>query len=288
MPSEKSVVKFCGESLRPPFLLRHLILNLGKNVARVKTASSASLKSRKSDGPFMNEPDSSQTVFWTKRWEAGKTPWDFGGVPPALVGFLKRTKVPYRVLIPGCGTGYEVRAFHEMGHDVSAIEFSAPAVAHAREVLGPLGDRVIHGNFFKHDFAANKYDLIYERGFLCFPPPPPLGRFRGKNGQPRGSWRKTRRLVPLRKRTRAAAFPFDHRNRRDTSRPVLPFDLCRRRDRVRSRVQRPRTLAGMGKTQGLSRDFWQRGAAAPPLAKPIARRATENTAPSTAPNSARA
>ena len=28
----------------------------------------------------MNEPDSSQTVFWTKRWEAGKTPWDFGPV----------------------------------------------------------------------------------------------------------------------------------------------------------------------------------------------------------------
>jgi SAM-dependent methyltransferase len=115
----------------------------------------------------MNEPDSSQTVFWTKRWEAGKTPWDFGGVPPSLVAFLKRTKTPYRVLIPGCGTGYEVRAFHEMGHEVSAIEFSAPAVAHAREVLGALGARVIHGNFFKHDFAANQYGLVYERGFLC-------------------------------------------------------------------------------------------------------------------------
>ncbi len=118
-----------------------------------------------------NEPDSSQTIFWTKRWEVGKTPWDFGGVPPALLSYLHRTHTATTVLIPGCGTGYEVRAFHEMGYDVSAIEFSAPAVAHAREVLGPLGDRVIQGNFFKHDFAGKQYGVIYERGFLCSLPP---------------------------------------------------------------------------------------------------------------------
>lgn len=115
----------------------------------------------------MNEPDSSQTIFWTKRWESGKTPWDLGGVPPALAAYLHRTHTATTALIPGCGTGYEVRAFHEMGYDVSAIEFSAPAVAHAREVLGLLGERVIHGNFFKHEFAGKQFGLIYERGFLC-------------------------------------------------------------------------------------------------------------------------
>ncbi len=115
----------------------------------------------------MDEPDSSRTVFWTKRWEAGKTPWDLGGVPAELIKFLERPSPQTRVLIPGCGSGYEVRAFHETGHVVSAIDFSEPAVAHAREVLGPLGDRVIHGNFFKHDFAGMQFGLVYERGFLC-------------------------------------------------------------------------------------------------------------------------
>lgn len=119
-----------------------------------------------------NEPDSSRTQFWVKRWEAGKLPWDLGGIPQSLVSFLTRTQAsPTRVLIPGCGTGYEVRAFHEAGHDVTAIDFSAPAVAHAREVLGPLGDKVVLGNFFKHDFADQRYGLIYERGFLCSLPP---------------------------------------------------------------------------------------------------------------------
>lgn len=115
----------------------------------------------------MNEPDSSQTVFWTNRWQAGKTPWDLGGIPPALAAFLSRGEPPTRVLIPGCGSGYEVKAFHNAGHEVTAIEFSAPAVARAHEVLGPLGDRIIHGNFFKHDFGDTRFGLIYERGFLC-------------------------------------------------------------------------------------------------------------------------
>lgn len=118
-----------------------------------------------------DQVDSSKTVFWTKRWAAGKTPWDLGKVPPALSKFLEKPAVAARVLVPGCGSGYEVRAFHETGHDVSAIEFSAPAVAHAREVLGPLGERVIHGNFFKHDFAGAQFGLVYERGFLCSLPP---------------------------------------------------------------------------------------------------------------------
>ena len=64
-----------------------------------------------------------------------------------------------------------MRAFHEAGHEVTAIDFSGPAVAHAREVLGSLADRVIRGNFFNHDFGGQRFELIYERGFLCSLPP---------------------------------------------------------------------------------------------------------------------
>ena len=115
-----------------------------------------------------NEEDSFRTQFWVKRWEREKQPWDLGHIPPNLASFLTRTSfAPAPVLIPGCGSGYEVQAFHQAGYDVEAIDFSGPAVAHARQVLGPLGDRVIQGNFFKHDFGGKRYSLIYERGFLC-------------------------------------------------------------------------------------------------------------------------
>jgi SAM-dependent methyltransferase len=111
--------------------------------------------------------DSSHPDFWTTRYAAGKTPWDFGGVPAALKSFLAQSSVPKRVLIPGCGSGYEVQAFHTAGYDVTAIDFSPAAVDQAKRVLGVLAERVILGDFFTHDFGQCRFDLIYERTFLC-------------------------------------------------------------------------------------------------------------------------
>ena len=114
-----------------------------------------------------NSSDSNQPDFWTVRYAAGKTPWDFGGVPLALKSFLERTSVPGRILIPGCGSGYEVQAFHAAGYYVSAIDFSPAAVDQAKRVLGDLAERVILGDFFTYDFGQCRFDLIYERTFLC-------------------------------------------------------------------------------------------------------------------------
>ena len=111
--------------------------------------------------------DSAHPDFWTIRYAAGKTPWDFGGVPAALKSFLASSSAPGRVLIPGCGSGYEVQAFHAAGYDVTAIDFSPAAVDQAKRVLGALAEKVIHGDFFTYDFGQRRFDLIYERTFLC-------------------------------------------------------------------------------------------------------------------------
>ena len=115
--------------------------------------------------------DSTHPDFWTSRYAAGKTPWDFGGVPAALKSFLARSSAPGRVLIPGCGSGYETQAFHEAGYEVAAIDFSPAAVDQAKRALGVLAERVILGDFFTHDFGQGRFDLIYERTFLCSMPP---------------------------------------------------------------------------------------------------------------------
>ena len=83
--------------------------------------------------------DSSKPDFWNTRYASGKTPWDLGGVPAALRSFLSRARPPGRVLIPGCGSGYEVQAFHEAGFAVTAIDFSSAAIERAGRLLGPLG-----------------------------------------------------------------------------------------------------------------------------------------------------
>lgn len=108
--------------------------------------------------------------FWDSRYRAGKMPWDFGGIPAALVAYLQTTS-PGRVLIPGCGSGYEVRAFHERGWDVLAADYSPAAIECARQVLGALADKVVLADFFSHDFGGPEFDVIYERTFLCSLPP---------------------------------------------------------------------------------------------------------------------
>src|SRR5437879_12482998 len=66
--------------------------------------------------------DSTHPDFWTSRYAAGKMPWDFGDVPTVLKSFLARSSASGKVLIPGCGSGYEVQAFHEAGYDVRSEE----------------------------------------------------------------------------------------------------------------------------------------------------------------------
>jgi hypothetical protein len=119
----------------------------------------------------MTAEDSTQPDFWNTRYAAGKTPWDLGGVPAALHSFLARTKPPRSVLIPACGSGYEVQAFYDAGFNVTAIDFSPAARERAARILGPLHRCVIPGDFFRHDFAGQNFDLIYERTFLCSLPP---------------------------------------------------------------------------------------------------------------------
>ena len=107
--------------------------------------------------------------FWDERYAAGLTPWDQGGVPPELTRRLAaRKERGLRVLIPGCGHGHEVAAFNAAGHEVTAIDFSAPAVERARKRLGTaLAARVQVADFFTHPLPPGSFYLVYERTFLC-------------------------------------------------------------------------------------------------------------------------
>jgi SAM-dependent methyltransferase len=108
--------------------------------------------------------DSSLPLFWDTRYRAGVTPWDAGAIPPQLGRWLKALRKA-TVLVPGCGAGYEVRAFAQAGHDVLGIEFSDAALEAARRELGPLAERVRKADYFAFETAP--FDIVYERAFLC-------------------------------------------------------------------------------------------------------------------------
>jgi SAM-dependent methyltransferase len=110
------------------------------------------------------QSDSSRPEFWDVRFRDGVTPWDAGGVPQQLASWLERKPVPLKVLVPGCGTGYEVRLFADRGHDVLGIDFSDAAIEAARrEIRSPSAVR--KADFFT--LEEGPFDLVYERAFLC-------------------------------------------------------------------------------------------------------------------------
>jgi len=114
----------------------------------------------------MPREDAAKAEFWQKRFLENFTPWDAGRVPRALEQFLRTEPRGQRALIPGCGSGYEVRAFAEAGFDVLAVDFAEAAIERAQRILGPLSDRVRLADFFESDFEM-PFDLVYERAFLC-------------------------------------------------------------------------------------------------------------------------
>ena len=111
--------------------------------------------------------DPATPAFWDVRFRQKRTPWDAGSTPPDLERYLSNNSDGGRVLIPGCGSAYEVRSFLEKGYEVVAIDFSQVAVEKATAELGPLHTTVVLGDFFTHNFGPRLFDVIYERAFLA-------------------------------------------------------------------------------------------------------------------------
>lgn len=119
--------------------------------------------------PEFESRDPRMPGFWDERFERAFTPWDKGGVPEQLRGFVAKSQ-PSTVLIPGCGAAYELVYFCEAGSDATAIDFSPAAVALARQTAGQWRERVVEADFFAYAPPPG-LAMIYERAFLCALPP---------------------------------------------------------------------------------------------------------------------
>jgi thiopurine S-methyltransferase len=119
-----------------------------------------------SNGEKLPEQRPEHPDFWCKRFNEGVTPWDAGRVPEALIEFAATRPAPMRTLIPGCGRAWEAAYLASLDWPVTALDFSAAAVATARDVLGDWPGRLLCADFFCFA-AAGSYELIYERAFLC-------------------------------------------------------------------------------------------------------------------------
>jgi SAM-dependent methyltransferase len=184
--------------------------------------------------------DSARPEFWDERFSTGITPWDLGGVPPDLKDWLATPRGKMRVLVPGCGSAYEARYMAELGHNVTAIDFSDAALAAALKVVGPYSDVLVKADFF--GFQPAVFDLVYERAFLC--------------ALPRASWRDWGRRMSTLVRSGGvlAGFFYFDANRRGPPFGIAPELLAELLERFERVADRP---AAQSLTVFQGRERWQ-------------------------------
>lgn len=106
---------------------------------------------------------------WEDRYQQGQTGWDRGEVSPNLTYWLEQKLLePCRILIPGCGNGYEVLALAKKGFDVVAIDIAPSAIKNLSKALesAQLSAELFQTDFFSWKLI-NKVDAIYEQTSLC-------------------------------------------------------------------------------------------------------------------------
>src|SRR3990172_4515758 len=107
--------------------------------------------------------------FWDKRFSEGDMPWDRGATSPQLAAWLAAGALePCRILVPGCGSGYEVAAWAAAGFEVTALDYAAEAVSRTRKQLETAG---LKARLFEADALTwqpeRAFDAIYEQTCLC-------------------------------------------------------------------------------------------------------------------------
>lgn len=120
----------------------------------------------RSSAPDFETRDPDSPAFWDERFERRFMPWDQAGVPSAFQSFAARHGGA-TVLIPGCGSAYEVLWLAQQGYPVRAIDFSPAAVSAAHEQLGAQHAQLVEqADFFTYEPPFTPA-WIYERAFFC-------------------------------------------------------------------------------------------------------------------------
>lgn len=109
-------------------------------------------------------------AFWQARFETGTTPWDRGAASPRLLRWRDEGAFApgMTVLVPGCGSGWEVAELAAAGVDVIGLDYAAAAVDRSRQHLVARGLRasVQQADVLQWS-PAQPVDAVYEQTCLC-------------------------------------------------------------------------------------------------------------------------
>ncbi|MGA2748838.1 MAG: methyltransferase domain-containing protein [Verrucomicrobiota bacterium] len=107
---------------------------------------------------------------WEARYQAHEMPWEKGAPSPGLVDFLAaHPQLPRGiVLVPGCGTGHDARAWAAAGFTVTGCDIAPSAIRLSRQKTAAAGLSV---EFLQCDFleapAPQAFDWVFEHTLFC-------------------------------------------------------------------------------------------------------------------------
>lgn len=113
--------------------------------------------------------DTERSRRWDEKYQSGLPGWDRQGVSPALLHWLEcGALTPCRILVPGCGHGYEVMALARHGFEVCGLDIAPTPLTRLRARLQQTG---LNAQLVQADVLAwqpeQSFDAIYEQTCLC-------------------------------------------------------------------------------------------------------------------------
>ncbi|TAG09060.1 MAG: methyltransferase domain-containing protein [Verrucomicrobia bacterium] len=109
---------------------------------------------------------------WESRYQIGDTPWDKGRAAPPLLEWLLDDGAALlegkAVLVPGCGTGHDVRALAPHAKQVLGVDLAASAISAAREFAAAGNEHYALADFLDESWqAGQRFDLLFEHTCFC-------------------------------------------------------------------------------------------------------------------------
>jgi methyl halide transferase len=115
-------------------------------------------------------PDGGPSVpaFWDALFQSGRDGWELGRpAPPLLRWFLAHSPRGQRVLVVGAGRGNDALLLHELGAQVTALDFSDEALTalQARAVAGHADVKLLKQDLFT--LSGGDWDVVVEHTCFC-------------------------------------------------------------------------------------------------------------------------
>lgn len=124
---------------------------------------------------FIDHPQIAQDQFWSQIYQGEDNPgWNLNQPAEAFKDMLPRLKLPKsRILVLGAGEGHDAAWFAEVGHVVTAVDFSKEAIKRGQKKYGHLENlQFVDSNIFHLPQEWNhSFDVVVEHTCFCAIPP---------------------------------------------------------------------------------------------------------------------